>query len=189
MRKGELLAANLQQLIAHAQVGDTQLRQIAREHDQRQVFRLVAQEETHGIVDHRVVNQMVVINDQIERTLPLAELNEKLREKGAEACVLALLHHVFAGLAMPARRLLDSRDQIAGKALLLVIALIQRIPAKIIHSCRPLWDERGLSIASRTGYQRQTIIVRAGKFRQQPIANHRVFETDWSTEFWRNQHS
>ena len=83
------------------------------------------QEKAHGIVDHRVGDQVIVINDQIERTLPFAEFNEKLREKGAQAGVLALLHHVFAGLAMAARRLLNCSDQVAGKTLLLVVTFIK----------------------------------------------------------------
>ena len=54
MGKGQLLAANLQQLIAHAQVGNAQLWQVARQHHQGQVFRLMAQEETHRLVDNRI---------------------------------------------------------------------------------------------------------------------------------------
>lgn len=54
MGKSELLAADFQQLIAYAQVGDTQLRQITRQHHQSHIFRLVAEEEAHCIMNNRV---------------------------------------------------------------------------------------------------------------------------------------
>ena len=79
--KGQLLAAHFEQLFAHAQVGNPQLRQVTREHNQGQVFRLMAQEETHCIVDHRVGNQMVIINHQVERALPFGQFDKQLREE------------------------------------------------------------------------------------------------------------
>ena len=78
MGKGELLAADFQQLIAHAQVGNAQLRQVARQHHQGQIFRLMTQEEAHRLVDNRVGDQMVVINDQIERAMPFGQLDKEL---------------------------------------------------------------------------------------------------------------
>ena len=64
MGKSQLLAADLQQLIAHAQVGDAQLRQITRQHHQRHIFRLMAEEETHRIMNNRIGDQMIIINHQ-----------------------------------------------------------------------------------------------------------------------------
>ena len=66
----------------------------------------MAQEKAHRVVDHRVCDQMVIINDQIKRAMPLSQLNKELREKGGQADVLAFLHHDFTGGAMPARCLL-----------------------------------------------------------------------------------
>ncbi len=43
--KGQLLAANLQKLIADAQVGNAQLRQVTRQHHQGHILRLMAQEK------------------------------------------------------------------------------------------------------------------------------------------------
>ena len=54
MGKGQLLTADFQKLIAHPQVGNAQLRKVTRQDNQRQVFRLMAQEETHGLVNNRV---------------------------------------------------------------------------------------------------------------------------------------
>ncbi|MNE08349.1 hypothetical protein D3C80_1009970 [compost metagenome] len=128
MVKGKLLAAHFQQLIAHAQVGDTQLRQVTRQHDQRQVFRLMAQEEAHGFMDDRVGDQMIIINHQIKRAMPFGKFDKKLCEKRRKTRVLALLHHDFAGDAVPVRGLLNGGNQIAGETLCLVIPLIQRVP-------------------------------------------------------------
>ncbi|MNO98191.1 hypothetical protein D3C76_899300 [compost metagenome] len=89
----------------------------------------MAQEEAHRFVDHRIGNQMIIINHQEQRAMPFGQFDEQLGEQGGEAGVLALLHHHFTGDAMPVGRLLNGRDQIAGKALLLVIALIKGIPA------------------------------------------------------------
>ena len=76
MVKGQLLAAYLQQLIAYPQVGNTQLRQIARQHDQREVLRLVTQEETHRFVNGRVRDQMIIIYYQVERAVPLGQFDK-----------------------------------------------------------------------------------------------------------------
>ena len=141
----------------------------------------MAQEEAHGIVDHRIGNQVIIINDQVQRTLPVGKLNKQLRKQRRQAGVLALLHHGFAGGAVAACRLLNRRNQIAGEALLLIIAFIKRKPAKVMFTRSPLRNERGFAVTCRAGHQRETIIVRAGKFRQQPFANHSVFKTGWTT--------
>ncbi len=181
MSKGELLAAHFQQLIAHAQVGNAQLRQVARQDHQGQVFRLVAQEKAHRLMDNRIGDQMVVINDQVERTMPFGQLDKQLRKKGREAGVLALLHHHFAGDTVAVGRLLNSGDQITGKTLLLVVALIEGVPAEIGLAGSPLRNERGFAVACRTRYQRQSKIVRAGKFRQQAFADHSMVKTNRAT--------
>ena len=181
MGKSQLLAADFQQLIAHAQVGDTQLRQITRQHHQRHIFWLMAEEETHCVMNHRIADQMVIINHQEQRALPVGQFNKQLCEEGRQAGVLALLHHRFAGRAVAAGCLLNGGDKIAGKTLLLVIAFIQGEPAEIVFPRRPLRHERGLTVASRAGHQRETIIVRAGKFRQQSLTNHSVFKADRAT--------
>ena len=80
--------------------------------------------------------------------------------------VLAFLHHRFTGRAVVAGSLLNRRDQIAGKTLLLVVAFVQRKPPKIVFTRGPLRNERCLTVPGRTGDQHETIIVRAGKFRQ-----------------------
>ena len=181
MGKRQLLAADFQQLIAHAQVGNTELRQVAREHHQGHILRLMAEEEAHRIVNHRIVDQMIIINHQIQRALPVGKLNKQLRKKRGQAGILAFLHHVFAGHAVAAGSLLNRGDQITGKTLLLVIAFIQRKPAKFIFPRRPLRDERCLAVPSGAGDQHETVIVRAGKFSQQSLANHGVFKADWAT--------
>ena len=45
--------------------------------------------------------------------------------------------------------LLHGGNEIAGETLLLVITFIQRVPADIVFACRPLGNERGLSVARR----------------------------------------
>ncbi len=138
MGKGELLAAHFQQLIAHAQVGNAQLRQVTRQDHQGQVFRLVAQEKAHRLMDNRIGDQMVVINDQVERAVPFGQLDKQLGKQGREAGVLTLLHHHFAGHTVSVGRLLNGGDQIAGKTLLLVVALIKGVPAEIGLTGSPL---------------------------------------------------
>ncbi len=80
MGKCQLLAADFQQLIAHAQVGNAELRQVTREHHQGHILRLMTEEEAHRIVNHRIVDQMIIINHQIQRALPVGKLNKQLRE-------------------------------------------------------------------------------------------------------------
>ncbi len=138
VRKGELLAADFEQLLAHAQVSDTQLRQVARKHHQRQMIGLMTQEEAHRLMNNRIGDEMVIINHQKERARPVRQLDEKLRKKGREARVLAFLGHHFATGAVPAGRLLNSSDKIAGEALRLVIAFVKRIPAQLRLTCGPL---------------------------------------------------
>ncbi len=79
--KGQLLAANLQQLIADAQVGNAQLRQVTRQHHQSHILRLMAQEKAHRVMDHRIIDQMVIINDEIQRALPVGKFNKQLRKR------------------------------------------------------------------------------------------------------------
>lgn len=45
MGKRQLLTAQFKQLLAHAQIGDAELRQIARQHHQRKVVGLMAQKK------------------------------------------------------------------------------------------------------------------------------------------------
>ena len=164
--KGQLLAANLQKLIADAQVGNAQLRQVTRQHHQGHILRLMAQEKAHRVMDHRIIDQMVIVNDEIQRALPVGKFNKQLRKKRGEAGVLALLHHRFTGRAVVAGGLLDRRDQIAGKTLLLIVAFVQRKPPEIVFTRGPLRNERCFTVPGRAGDQHETIIVRAGKFRQ-----------------------
>ena len=164
--KGQLLAANLQQLIADAQVGNPQLRQVPRQDHEGHILRLMAEEKAHRVMDHRIIDQMVIINDEIQRALPVGKFNKQLRKKRGETGVLAFLHHRFTGRAVVAGSLLNRRDQIAGKTLLLVVAFVQRKPPKIVFTRGPLRNERCLTVPGRTGDQHETIIVRAGKFRQ-----------------------
>ena len=107
MGKGQLLTADFQQLIAHAQVGNAQLRKVTRQDNQRQVFRLMAQEETHGLVNNRVGDQMIIINHHIQRAMPFGQLDKQLGEKRGQAGVLALLHHHLAGDAVSVGCLLN----------------------------------------------------------------------------------
>lgn len=67
MGKGQLLAANLQQLIADAQVGNPQLRQIPRQDHEGHILRLMAEEKAHRVMNHRIIDQMVIINDEVQR--------------------------------------------------------------------------------------------------------------------------
>ena len=166
MGKGQLLTANLQKLIADAQIGNAQLRQVTRQDHQGHILRLMAQEKAHRIMDHRIIDQMVIINDEIQRALPVGKFNKQLRKKRGETGVLAFLHHRFTGRAVVAGSLLNRRDQIAGKTLLLVVAFVQRKPPKIVFTRGPLRNERCFTVPGRTGDQHETIIVRAGKFRQ-----------------------
>jgi hypothetical protein len=68
---------------------------------------------------------MVIINHHIQRAMPFGQFDKQLREKGGQAGVLALLHHHFTGDAVSIGGLLNGGNQIAGKTLLLVIALIK----------------------------------------------------------------
>ncbi len=126
----------------------------------------MAQEKAHRVMDHRIIDQMVIINDEIQRALPVGKFNKQLRKKRGETGVLAFLHHRFTGRAVVAGSLLNRRDQIAGKTLLLVVAFVQRKPPKIVFTRGPLRNERCFTVPGRTGDQHETIIVRAGKFRQ-----------------------
>jgi len=81
MGKRQLLTAQFNQLLAHPQVGNTQLGQIARHQDQRQIFRLVTQEKAHCIVDHRIGDEVVIIDDQPQRLLPLHQLDKSCENR------------------------------------------------------------------------------------------------------------
>ncbi len=70
MIERQLLHPQFQQLITHSQVSNTQRWQGPGEYDQRQVFRLVAQEKTHRFMDSVIGNQMIVIDDQIKGGRP-----------------------------------------------------------------------------------------------------------------------
>ena len=124
---------------------------------------------------------MIIINHHIKRAMPFSQFNEQLREKGGQAGVLALLHHHLTGDAVSIRGLLNGSNQIAGKTLLLVIALIKGVPAKIALTCGPLRNERCFSITCRARNQRQSEIMRAGKFSQQTLADHCMVETNRAT--------
>lgn len=78
--KGQLLTANLQKLIADAQIGNAQLRQVTRQ-DHGHILRLMAQEKAHRVMDHRIIDQMVIINDEIQRALPVGKFNKQLRKR------------------------------------------------------------------------------------------------------------
>ena len=136
----------------------------------------MAQEETHGFMNHRVGDEVVVIYHQIERALPLCQLNKQLSKEGGEAGVLAFLRHCLTGDAMPTRGLLNSSNEIAGKTFLLVVAFIQRKPAHVIFTGSPLGNERCFSVPSRASDQRKPKIVRAGKFSQQTLTNDSMVE-------------
>ncbi len=79
--KGQLLTANLQKLIADAQIGNAQLRQVTRQDHQGHILRLMAQEKAHRVMDHRIIDQMVIINDEIQRALPVGKFNKQLRKR------------------------------------------------------------------------------------------------------------
>lgn len=87
--KGQLLTANLQKLIADAQIGNAQLRQVTRQDHRGHILRLMAQEKAHRVMDHRIIDQMVIINDEIQRALPVGKFNKQLRKKRGETGVLA----------------------------------------------------------------------------------------------------
>ena len=85
----------------------------------------MTQEEAHGLMNHRISDQMVIVDDQIQRAMPFRQLNKELRKKRSQTDILPFLHHHFAGGAMTVSGLLYRGNQIAGKTLLLVVALIQ----------------------------------------------------------------
>ncbi|UMX89577.1 hypothetical protein MJ579_26695 [Klebsiella pneumoniae] len=41
----------------------------------------MAQEKAHRVMDHRIIDQMVIINDEIQRALPVGKFNKQLRKK------------------------------------------------------------------------------------------------------------
>lgn len=49
----------------------------------------MAQEKAHRVMDHRIIDQMVIINDEIQRALPVGKFNKQLRKKRGETGVLA----------------------------------------------------------------------------------------------------
>lgn len=89
------------------------------------MVRLMAQKEAHCVMNQRIGNQMIIINNQIECTGAVRQLNKQLRKQLGQAGVLALLHHHFRCGAMLACRLLDGGNQVAGKSLRLVIPFVQ----------------------------------------------------------------
>ena len=141
----------------------------------------MAQEETHRFMNHRVSDEMVIINHHVKRAMPFSQFDKQLREKGGQAGVLALLHHHLTGDAVSMGGLLYGGNQIAGKTFLLVIALIKGVPAKIALTCGPLRNERCFSITCRARNQRQSEIMRAGKFSQQTLADHCMVKTNRAT--------
>ena len=141
----------------------------------------MAQEEAHRFMNNRVSDEMVIINHHVQRAMPFGQFDKQLREKGGQAGVLALLHHHLTGDAVSIGCLLNSGNQIAGKALLLVIALVKGVPAKIAFTCGPLRNERCFSITCRARNQRQSEIMRAGKFSQQTLADHGMVKANRAT--------
>ena len=93
-----------------------------REQDQRQVFRLMAQEEAHGFVDGVVGDQVVVVDHQVQRLVPVGQLDKQLGEQRRQAGVLVFLAQHLALDAAAAAGLLQRGDQVAGEALRLVVA-------------------------------------------------------------------
>jgi len=118
-------------LVTHAQIGNAQRRQGAGQQDQRQIFRLVAQEKAHGFMNHVIGDQVVVVNHQIQWLMPVGKLDKHLGEQCRQAGVLMLLTQCFAFDAVAAAGVLQGGDQVAGEALGLVVTFIQRVPAQI----------------------------------------------------------
>ena len=79
MGKGQLLTANLQKLIADAQIGNAQLRQVTRQ--DRSYSPADGAGKAHRVMDHRIIDQMVIINDEIQRALPVGKFNKQLRKR------------------------------------------------------------------------------------------------------------
>ncbi|MNE80576.1 hypothetical protein D3C80_1771590 [compost metagenome] len=125
------MRTHFQQLVAHAQISNAERRQGAGQQDQRQVFRLVAQEETHGFMNDIIGDQVIVINHQIQRLVPVGKFDKQLGKQRRQAGVLMLLAQRLALHAVAAAGELQGGDQIAGETLGLVVAFIQRIPAQI----------------------------------------------------------
>ncbi len=115
MGEGQLLAAQLKQLLAHAQIGDTQLWEITRQYHQRKVVGLVAQEKTHRLVDSGIGYVVVVIYDQQERPLPLGQLNEELSKQGVKVNVSPFWRQRLAAAAAALRRLLQRGDKVVSE--------------------------------------------------------------------------
>ncbi|MNF07615.1 hypothetical protein D3C80_2078350 [compost metagenome] len=78
MSKRQMRGVEFQQLIPHTHIGDAQRRQGAREHHQRQVLRLMTQEKTHAFMNGVIRNQMIIVNDQQQRAMPVGKLDKKL---------------------------------------------------------------------------------------------------------------
>ncbi len=154
-----------------------------REQDQRQVFRLMAKEKAHGFVDGVVGDKVVVVDHQVQRLVPVGQLDKQLGEQRRQAGVLMLLAQRLALDAAAAAGLLQRGDQVAGEALRLVVALIQGIPAQIGLAGRPLGDQRGFPVSRRAIDQCQAIVARAGQFGQQAIADHGILQPYRAAQF------
>ncbi len=96
-------------------------------------------------MDGVVGDQVVVVDHQVQRLVPVGQLDKQLGEQRRQAGVLMLLAQRLALDAAAAAGLLQRGDQVAGEALRLVVALIQGIPAQIGLAGRPLGDQRGFS--------------------------------------------
>ena len=113
-------------------------------------------------MNHRIVDQMILSsNHQIQQALPVSKSINSCAKARAGWRILAL-HHVFSIRSGRRFPILNRGDQITGKMLLLVIAFIQRKPAKFIFPAAPLRDERlSYRHASGAGDHHETVIVRA----------------------------
>ncbi len=83
-------------------------------------------------MDHRIIDQVIIINDEVQRALPVGEFNKQLRKREER-----LAYWRFCTIASLAAQWLpvacwDRRDQIAGKTLLLIVAFVQRKPPEIV---------------------------------------------------------
>jgi len=94
-----------------------------------------------------------------------------------------LLAQRLALHAVAAAGLLQRGDQVAGEALRLVVAFIQRIPAEVGFPGRPLGDQRGFSLSRRAIDQCQAIVAGAGQFGQQAIADHGILQPYRAAQF------
>lgn len=93
---------------------------------------------------------------------------------------IAVLRHCLTYRTVTVGCLLHGGNEIAGETLLLVITFIQRVPADIVFACRPLGNERGLSVARRTCDQRQPKL-----FAPESLASRRSRTTVWSSRTGR----